>query len=376
MTVHHRPVNVVYVIGQLTIGGTQRQLLLLVEHLDRSRFQPTVVCLSKHALLASSLQNLGCPTYVLDRGRHGRARTLLQVYQILRSVEPSIVHSFAYASRAGIPAAKLARVSYGIVSIRTDPYREMKLLDRFSIALADLVLANSQHIASTIRFGRPSASPKYRVIHNGLDVQAFDRLLNTPPVDPIPGDVLRCPTRNIICAVATLRPVKCLETLLKAHFIVLSQIPQAQLWLIGDGPVRGELELLARDLGINPNTTFWGMRSDVPAILNQAAIGVLSSRVEGLSNAIIEYMAARLPVVATSVGGNPELVLHGETGLLVPPNDPQALADAIVYILRNPEVARQFGEAGRRRVEEHFTVERMVCETESVYEELLSCNDR
>ena len=114
------------------------------------------------------------------------------------------------------------------------------------------------------------------------------------------------------------------------------------------------------------------MRQDVPAILKYATMGVLSSRIEGLPNAIIEYMAAGLPVVATAVGGTSELVLHGETGLLVSPNNPGGLAEAILHLLEHPDQARQYGVAGRRRVEQSFSLDRMIAETEDAYASLLS----
>ena len=164
--------------------------------------------------------------------------------------------------------------------------------------------------------------------------------------------------------------------LLEAFAIVVRSAPETRLWIVGDGPLRGNLEDMTKRLGLEDRVVFWGMRSNVPAILRHATIGVNSSRNEGLANAIIECMAARLPVVATTVGGTPELVVDGETGLLVPPNDPRALAEALLALLRSPETARRLGAAGRRRVEEHFTVERMVTETEAVYEALLSNYDR
>jgi glycosyltransferase involved in cell wall biosynthesis len=140
---------------------------------------------------------------------------------------------------------------------------------------------------------------------------------------------------------------------------------------VGDGPLRNSLEQLAQALGVSDHVAFLGTRSDVPALLQQVTIGVNSSQNEGFPNAIIEYMAANLPVVATNVGGVPELVIDGETGTLVPSDNPSALADALLYLLRTPVVARRMGAAGRRRVEEHFTAQRMVRETEAVYEALL-----
>jgi glycosyltransferase involved in cell wall biosynthesis len=372
MISYGRTANIVYIIGQLDVGGTERQLLTLIEHHDRSRFRPAVVCLSNPAPLARLLQELDCPTYILDRAKHGRIKTLIRVYQIIHSIQPDIVHAFGYASRAAIPVAKLAQVPSSIVSIRTNPRRLMTLLDRYIIGAADLVLSNTRFAISSLHSARVADSARCWVIHNGLDIQSFDHSLNCSLTDSVPENAGGCQNGNIICTVATLRPVKCLEVLLEAYAIVLSQIPKSQLWIVGDGPLREALEQQASDLGIKSNAVFWGMRSDVPSILKRATVGVLPSRVEGLSNAVIEYMAAKLPVVATNVGGNPELVIHGETGLLIPPNNSQVLGETLIRLLSNSGLAAYYGQAGRQRVEEYFSVERMIQETESVYHELLS----
>ena len=144
-----------------------------------------------------------------------------------------------------------------------------------------------------------------------------------------------------------------------------------QLWLIGDGPERKNIEQQAHHLGITPQIRYWGYQENIPAFLSKVFVGVLPSQNEGLPNAIIEYMAARLPVVATDVGGNSEVVIHNKTGLLVPFGDTKRMAEAIQFFLDNPLEAHRFGEAGRLRIEEFFSIERMVHETEEVYQSLV-----
>ena len=371
-----RAIDVLYLIGQLSVGGTERQLLLLAKHLDRTKFRPSVICLSERAALAGALQKLDCPTFVLRRSTDGRMKTLLQTCQLTRRVRPGILHSFGYASRAGFLAARMSGTPNNVLSIRVDPQWASRwnwLFYRFAVSWADVVLANSYQTLGTLTAKGLTPRMPARVIYNGLDILTFDRLLTEAPATSLGSVCSRTPgaSSQTICIVSNLRPPKCLDILLEAFAIVLRSAPEAQLSIVGDGPLRGDLEVMAKRLGLEDHVVFWGMRSDVPAILRQATIGVNSSRNEGLANAVIEYMAARLPVVATSVGGTPELVIHGETGLLVPPNDPRALADALLALLRNRETAQRLGVAGRRRVEEHFTVERMVKETEAVYEALL-----
>lgn len=375
-----RPVGVVYLIGQLSMGGTEQQLLQLVKNLDRTRFRPSVICLSEHAELAASVQAADCPTFVLNRLRDGHLKTLLHTCQLARQLRPRILHSFAYAGRAGVIASKTSGIPSTLVSIRANPEWVSLwnwLLDRLVFSSTDIMLTNSHQALVTLKARGLGPRSAARVIHNGLDLRTFDRMM-TESLNGHHDQGRERPdreTRQTICVVGRLWPVKGLEHLLDAFAIVLASRPEARLWVVGDGPLRGSLQVMARRLDVDGQVVFWGGRADVPAILRQATMGVSSSRNEGFPNSVLEYMAARLPVVATRVGGIPELVADGETGLLVPPGDPAALAEAILYVLSNPAVARRFGDAGRCRVEERFTVQRMVQETEAVYEKLLSRND-
>jgi glycosyltransferase involved in cell wall biosynthesis len=371
------PVDVLYLIGQLSVGGTERQLLLLIKYLDRTKFRPSVICLSEQAPLATALEELDCPTFVLSRSTHGRMRTLVQACHLTRQMRPRVLHSFGYASRAGLVAATLSRTPFKVLSIRLDPQWASRwnwIFYRFAVSWADAVLANSCQAVHTLTTKGVTSEATPRVIYNGLDVDTFDGVPGKSQVAPFTNgdrEKLR-PGTKTICIVSNLRAPKGLDILLEAFANVQVWAPDTQLWVIGDGPLRSDLEARAQRLNLKDRVVFWGMREDVASLLRQVTIGVNSSRNEGLPNAIIEYMGARLPVVATKVGGTPELVVHGETGLLVPPNDPRALAEALLVVLRDPDIAHRMGQAGRRRVEELFTVERMVRETESVYETLLS----
>lgn len=364
-------IKIVYVIGQLTIGGTERQLLALLQNLDIQRFEPYVICLSdEQMLLQEQFSQLMLPVYILGRDRKGRLRTLWDMYLLLRKISPDLVHVFSYALRAAIPASKLVGKSKLIVSFRTDPKRWVTFFDRLLINTTNLILENSTGaMLSYQAISQHSSIPPGKVVYNGIDLPLFDKAMQSeidPFIRTLPGQ--RYP---IICAVSTLRPVKHLSLLIEAFALLQKRLPKVCLWIVGDGEEREKLEILASDLGVKSSIFFCGIRKDVPTILSKASLGVLSSKHEGFPNVILEYMSACLPVVATDVGGNREVVVDGQTGLLIPFGDPHALADAMLYFLQNPDVARQFGEAGRRRVEENFTIERMVRETESIYEKLM-----
>ncbi len=161
------------------------------------------------------------------------------------------------------------------------------------------------------------------------------------------------------------------STFVKALPQILSRHPHAQVVIAGDGPLRDELQEQAGALGVAEAVHLLGVRDDVPELLQRLDLFVLPSNSEGLSNALLEAMANRLAVVATSVGGNPEVVDHGVTGLLVPPRDPEAMADACSDLLDNPERLEDMGRRGEERVEEKFTVQRMAVEMGAFYKELV-----
>ena len=190
------------------------------------------------------------------------------------------------------------------------------------------------------------------VVREGIDLARFDRRAAQAPAGPVPD------ARPLVAVVADLWPLKGHRLLLDAVARVRRRFPDACFALVGDGPERSALERRAAELGIGSAVAFLGTRDDVPAVLARADAACLPSA-EGLPNAIIEAMAARLPIVATSVGGNPELVEHGVTGHLVPPGDADALAAALIALLRDPAGARAMGARGRARAASQLSIDRM-----------------
>jgi glycosyltransferase involved in cell wall biosynthesis len=204
------------------------------------------------------------------------------------------------------------------------------------------------------RVGRPD---QYRVIHNGIDLEPFAR-------DPHPQ-------AGRILFVGRLRGPKRVELALEALRRVLAAVPEATLDVAGEGPLRGELEQLATRLGVAERVRFLGSRSDLPGLLLDAQCLVLASDYEGCPLSVLEAMAAAVPVVATSVGGIPELVVDGETGILTPPGDAERLATALREVLSPPGRARLLGENGRDRARRLFSRERMVADTCALYDDVV-----
>lgn len=363
-----KPIKILYAVGQLTIGGTELQLLELIKNLNRTLFEIRVVCLSGPSPLVKYFREIGCATDELETEKRGRLRSLWQLFLILKDFQPDIVHAYAYASRAVIPIAKLFRKTKIIVSIRTYPDWNLTSIEIISNRLANLILTNSEKAVTAVRTIWPKVPAN--VIKNGIDLDKFQKA-SQEILEAIPESAEMDPGITKISIVGRLESVKGHEDLIHAFRSIYAHFPKVQLWIIGDGPLRHSLTQLVNKLELEDYVVFWGERNDAPAILQHTAIGVNISRREGLSNAIIEYMAASLPIVATNVGGNSELIINDYNGLLVPPKNPNILADKIMFLIQNSPVAHRLGQNGRMFVESNLTMEKMVTETQDVYSKLL-----
>jgi glycosyltransferase involved in cell wall biosynthesis len=290
--------------------------------------------------------------------------------QVLRRERPDIVHGFLFHGYVlGALAARMVRVPVVLASRRSlGHFKRGKphyaLLERVVNPLTDLLIANSEGVREDVVRREGVPRDKVLVIHNGLDLRRFD----VPP-DPELARQL-APTRPVVAVVANLIDYKGHQFFLEAWATVLRQSPNAVALLVGDGPLREEIQATVRRLDLGRSVRFLGTRHDVPAVLALADLVVHPSLQEGFSNAILEGMGAGRPVVATAVGGNPEAVRHEETGLLVPPADSAALAAAMARLLADPATARAFGAAGRARVAAEFELSRMTRQYAALYERL------
>jgi glycosyltransferase involved in cell wall biosynthesis len=366
------------------IGGTERQVATLAERLDHSRFDLHLACLKRSGELLPGMERLGHGVVGYDIPNLYGRRALRERRRLagdLRRHRIEIVHTYSfYPNVFAIPAARLARVPVIMASIRdTGAYltpiqlRVQRVICRF----ADCIVANADAVRQWL-MAQGYDGDKITIIRNGVDLAAFGRSMD--------GRRLRhelglAPQAPVVAVVSRLSRIKGLEYFLAAAAAVATTHPDARFLIVGEGSFQErnyqrELEACAARLGVRDRVTFTGLRHDVPDILSEAAISVLPSLSEGLSNTLLESMAAGVPVIATRVGGNPEAVDEGVTGLLVPPRDSAALARAIRRLLEDRELAMRLGRAARRRATEHFSLESMVRATERLYVALLDAKGR
>jgi glycosyltransferase involved in cell wall biosynthesis len=296
------------------------------------------------------------------------ARTgLFTFIRALRKVRPAVFHAHLttpLGCKYGLLAARLANVPGIVGTVHLVPgvgsgFR-YGLSQRLISACLQRYIAVSQAIADRLLTGLRVPPRKLRVIQNGIPLAR----LGTPTRSAERASTQR---RPVVLVVARLEEQKGHAYLLEAA----QHIPEVDLAFAGEGSKRSELEAQADALGLADRVRFLGFRSDVPDLLAECDIFVLPSLCEGMPLAVLEAMAARKPVVATAISGIDETVVHGVTGVLVPPGDPAALANAIWSLLADPEASMRLGMAGRARVEREFQAETMVARVESVYQELL-----
>jgi glycosyltransferase involved in cell wall biosynthesis len=347
-------------LSRFVPGGTEKQIIELVSRLDQDRFALHIACFDRTGPWLAKVEDCVESLAEFPVAGFTRAATLRQMRRFARWCRENriaVVHTTdLYTNIIGLPAARLAEVPVRIGSrreINPDKGPALIALQRAAYACATRVVANCRAAADRLR-REAVAAPTIAVIPNGLEIEAFaPRQLATR-------------LRRII-TVANLRKEKAHEVLLEAAVPILDRYPDAEFSIVGGGARYADLATLARRLGVQQRVRFLGHREDIPSLLGGSDIFVLPSRSESFPNGLIEAMASGLPVVATSVGGNTELVQHGENGLLVPPDDAHAIASSIHDLIESPERAAALGRAARASVVSRFSFERMVAAFETLY---------
>ena len=358
------PITVVHLVSTLGVGGQEMVILSLVEHMDRQQFRPVVLTLHEGGPLVERIRALGVTVETVGEPgltglplvRRLAARLKFHRADVLHTHNPA-PHQHGAAARvlAGVPV--LIHTKHGRNNF---PTRARRWADQLAGRFSDLVVAVSIDSADVARQVDRVPQAKLRVIHNGIALHEMPRATV--------GLEGRAPRA---VHVARLNRIKDQPTLLRAAQIVAQQVPGFTLDIVGDGPMGDQIRALSTELGLDDVVRFHGMQDDVRPWLADADQFVLSSLSEGVSITLLEAMAAGLPVVATDVGGNREVVRHGETGTLVPVGDAAALAHAMCALLADPGRARAMGAAGHERVDAEFNIDRTVAAYELAYRELL-----
>jgi len=366
-----RPARVCFLIDELATAGTETQLLALLRHLDRSRVQPYLVLLRGDSPLSRSLEPPDCPVLRLGVGSLRSPATAFKAWRFLRFLwgkRIDVVQAyFPDSSYFGFPIAWLAGVRHRLRTRNNIGHwmtRTHRALGRALNVLTTGTVANCAAARQALLDAERPRPGSVLVLENGVDL---DRFLAIEP----PGDAARR-----VGAVANLRPVKGLELLVSAAGELAARFPGVSFHVAGEGEERGALGRLAGELRINDRFHLPGAQQDIPAFLATLDVAVLCSRAEGMPNAVLEYMAAARPIVATAVGAVPEMIEDGRHGLLVPPGDAGALAAAIARLLANRPLTRRLALTARQRAIERYSRQAMVRRFEDLYVSLVNREPR
>jgi L-malate glycosyltransferase len=375
--------NVLLMVGSFAQGGSETQALRLARSLrGRAPYGVLLACLDPEGPLLGEAEEINAgpvPGFPLRGFQHpSTARQLLRCARFMRERGVAVVQTFDfYTNVFGMAAAALARVPARVAArretfgFRTEAQRRV---ERAAYGLAHAVVVNAEAVGrQIISEGVPAR--KVHTVYNGIDVGRLTPAAGLSRAGLLAACGLppEAVGRRLVTLVANLRhPVKDHPTFLRAAGRIRAQVPEAAFVLAGEGELTGEMRGLALELGLGGDVFFTGRCVRVAELLAASEVCVLSSRAEGFSNSILEYMAAARPVVATEVGGAAEAIVEGETGHLVPAGDDASMAARITELLRDPERARAMGEAGRRRVEALFSTGAQLERTLEIYGRLLA----
>jgi sugar transferase (PEP-CTERM/EpsH1 system associated) len=374
------PPLVAHVIHRLGTGGLENGLINIINRTPPERYRHAIVCLTDAGPFARRLQHADVKVVSLHRGPGHSFALYWQLCRVLRGLRPRVVHTRNLAALEGqipalcVPGARRVHGEHGRdVFDLHGSNRKYNLLRRTIRPLVQRYIAVSRDLERWLIETLGVAPKRIRQIYNGVSLDQFhprgDRRPDLAPPGFLPPNAL------VIGTVGRLAAVKDQISLIRAFADVLRRkadwTERLRLVIVGDGPLHDDLEAAAREAGAGSRVWFAGDRDDVPELLRMLDLFVLPSLGEGISNTILEAMASGLPVIATAVGGNPELIEEGVTGTLVPPADAPALAAAIERYTGDETLGPRQGIAGRARVSDGFRWERCVAEYLGVYDELL-----
>lgn len=362
------PVLVFHLITELSIGGAQNALLHFLEKMDRDRFSFLVVCFyNGDSVIAQKLRSLGVTVIDLGMIHKYHLNALVKLFLLLKQFRPVILHTWMF--HANIPGRILGRLAGVPVIISSEHTMGQegqfrRWVNRWTSGFCDQIVCVSQAVYQFAlnQVGLPAH--KLIVVPNGIDLEKFKDL----PGKIQSRNMLGLPEESLIIGVVGRpRPVKGFHFLISAFVLLEKKVPSATLVFVGNGPDEVQLKRMAAESGVRQKIFFLDDRDDIPNVLPAFDLFVLPSLWEGMPIVILEAMAAGLPVLATQVGGVPELVVPDITGILVEPAAPEAWVGVMETLLVDPDLRHRLGKQGRERVETHFGINDSVAKTEGLY---------
>lgn len=363
----NKKIKILYVITSLGIGGAERLLLSYLKLLDHKKYDFHVIALwEKPDELLSDISTY-CEVSILKIQSRFSPLIVFQLAKLIRQQNPDIIHSHLFQARFYTAIAYLFS-NFGILithkhnNVNPIKHNIFILLEMISILLGKKVIAISNSVKRSLNRYELIPPKKIFVLYNGIEYEKFFKIAESNKISkekPI-----------IIGTVCRLEPQKGIRYLLLAMRIILTKFPSVQLEIIGNGSLLHELQTLVNKLGISNSVKFFGKFADVIPFYKRMNVFVLPSLYEGFGIVLLEAMAAGIPVVATKVDGIKEVIVDGDCGILIPPKNPEAIADAILNIIENPQLVEKLVDAGVKR-SKLFDIREHVMKLDNFYANLL-----
>lgn len=369
--------RVLLLLYSVESAGAEKVALSIAKHINRGRFKP-IVCSLRGGRLLNEFLALNIPVYILDKKKGLDLSITWKLLRILRTEKIKVIHSHNFSPNLwGRVVGMIARVPVLIATehtVATVKTRLQKVVDYMLSRITDKIIAVSNRVRDSHIEEEGIIPEKFITIYNGIEPWNSNDKITSIYNDRFLKEFGIFPDNYIITTIGRLEPPKGYEILFKAIPIVQNVYPEAYFLIVGDGYLKANLETVVEKLKIKENVVFTGFRNDVRNILAISDLCVIPSIREGFSITLLEAMSAGKPIVATDVGGNAEAIINEETGIIVQPGDPVALANGIISALNDKKRAAEMGMRARRRFEECFTLQQMIDKTEGLYESL--CNNK
>lgn len=364
-----KPLNLMHIVFCLDVGGLEYLVLNLIKKLNKAKYNVSICSLSAKGKLEEKFIKMGIKVYHIEKSRGIDYLLYFKLASLLRKNQIDIIHTHNPAPWFyGVVAGKLAGIKAAVHTEHSYLFAEQKrlmLAERLLSKITETIVSDSDKVTDFLVKKLGIHEERITTIVNGIDIDKFKIVVDVMAKKTefgIAEDSL------VIGNVARLEPVKNHLYLLDVFSKVIRSFPKAVLVIVGGGSQFEILKLKAVELGIKNKVFFLGVRDDIPELLGLFDIFALTSINEGISLSLLEAMAAGRPIVATNVGGNPDVVVDGKTGFLLPLKDSEKMAEKIVSLLSNKELSIRMGEAGLKRAEQLFSLDRMVKNYENIYD--------
>jgi len=369
-------IKVLHMIAHLHTGGTERQLAQLVKYMNEGDEFLPIVCTFRDGEIRKDIEDAGVRVVIIPKRGRIDPGLIFRLVRFLKAESPQVLNTWLFTANTwGRIAGILAHIPVIVGAERRAQFGKRgffsRKINKILTHITDIMAVNAHSIKDYLVNIEGINPDKVVVVRNWFDFEKFDEALRRANVSQMRKEFGIGEGDIVVCTVARLAEQKDHATLLKAARIVLDRESRVKFLLVGDGPLREELEALRKSLHLENGVIFAGRREDIPEILAACDIVALSSIREGLPNALIEGMAAGKPIVATNIDGNVELVKDGENGFIVPPKEPQLFAEALLKLVQDEGLRGRMGQAARKFVEENFDRQKAIERLLEVYRELL-----